>query len=83
MTFQAVARMSNQKVLVIGEITTKEAESAIEDNPSFDGFGLYLLSVDTREAKSPAKVLAKFASEHTASVVASMLRVHGLVEEAT
>jgi hypothetical protein len=83
MTFQAVARMSNQSVLVIGEITTQEAESASVDDQGFDGLGLYLMAVDTRHPKTPAKVIAKFASEHAASILANMFRVHGHLEGAS
>jgi len=83
MTFQAVARMSNQKALVIGEITTKEAESSIGDDPAFDGFGIYLLAIDTEKPSAPGRVLAKFASEHAASVLANFFRVHGHLEPAT
>jgi hypothetical protein len=82
MTFQAVIQMSNRKALVIGEITMKEAESAIDDDPSFDGFGTYLVAVDTKEPKAPGRVLAKFASEHAASILANFFRVHGHLEEA-
>jgi hypothetical protein len=42
MTFQAVAKMSNDRSLVIGEIITKEAESASGEDSGFDGLGLYL-----------------------------------------
>jgi hypothetical protein len=60
MTFQAVAKMSNDRSLVIGEIITKEAESASGEDSGFDGLGLYLVEVDSRCPEAPGRVLAKF-----------------------
>lgn len=74
MTIQAVASLSNQESLCICEITTKEAETAMNDDPAFDGFGLYLVKVDSRHPQNPASVLAKFASEEAAAVMARFLR---------
>ena len=77
MTFQAVASLSNQTSLCIGEITSKEAAQAMAANPAFDGFGLYLVAVDNRNPSSPGEVLAKFTSEHAAAILARFFRIHG------
>ena len=82
MTIQAVAALSNQESLCICEITTVEAEVAMAENPAFDGFGLYLVKVDSRNPKQPASVLAKFASEESAAIVARFLRFNGGLEPA-
>lgn len=82
MTIQAVASLSNRESLCVCEITTKEAEAAMADDPSFDGYGLYLVSVDARNPSSPASVLAKFASEDAAATVAQFFRLHGCLERA-
>jgi hypothetical protein len=80
MTFQAVAKMSNHRSLVIGEIITKEAESASGEDSGFDGLGLYLIEVDSRQPEGPGRVLAKFLSESAASVLAGFFRIHGHLE---
>ena len=83
MTLQAVATLSNKESLCIGEITDGEAELARQDNPAFDGFGLYLLVVDSRHPRSPGKVLAKFASEDAAKSLAQFfLDSRGALEPA-
>jgi hypothetical protein len=81
-TIQAVTARSNQESLCICETTTKEAETAMNDDPAFDGYGLYLVKVDTRHPKSPAAVLAKFASEEAAAIMAQFLRFKGGLEPA-
>jgi len=80
MTIQAVATISNTQSLCICEITREEAEQAQQDNPLFDGYGLYLVAVDKQKPRSPGRVLAKFASEDAAKSVAQFLRVRGLTE---
>jgi hypothetical protein len=80
MTFQAVAQMSNDRSLVIGEITTKEAESARGEDSAFDGAGLYLIEVDSRQPDKRGRVLAKFLSESAATVLAGFFRLHGHLE---
>lgn len=80
MTIQAVARLTNHESLCICEITTKEAESAMADDPAFNGIGLYLVSVDVRNPSAPASVLAKFVSEDAAKTLASFFRLHGHLE---
>jgi len=82
MTMQVVAPLSNQKALCICEITTKEAELAMEIQPTFDGGGLYLVSVDSREPWKPGSVLAKFVSDDAATVLAQYFRIHGSLERA-
>lgn len=82
MTLQVVTVPTNQRSLCIGEITTKEAESAIGDDPSFDGHGLYLVAVDVNAPRQPAAVLAKFVSEEAAATLAQFLRTHGHLERA-
>jgi hypothetical protein len=80
MTLQVVAALTNQLSLCIGEITTKEAEMATADNPAFDGNGLYLVSVDSRNPLLPGAVLAKFASEEAALALARFFRLAGNLE---
>jgi hypothetical protein len=80
MTIQAVASLSNKKSLCIGPITEREAEMAMESNPLFDGTGLYLLSVDIGEPGAPASVLARFASEDAALMLAQFFRSSGRLE---
>ena len=82
MTFQAVATLSNEKSLCIGEITAVEAESALADDPAFDGYGLYLLLLDSRNPSAPGRVLAKFASLDAAAELAKFFRIHGQLEAA-
>ena len=82
MTFQAIARLSNKESLCIGEITDVEAELAQQDNPAFDGFGLYLVAVDNQSPQSAARVLAKFASEEAAMSLARFFRLHDALEAA-
>lgn len=82
MTIQAIATLSNRESLCIGEITEREAELARQDNPAFDGYGLYLLAIDNQSPRSPGRVLAKFASEDAARSLAQFFRVHGLLETA-
>ncbi len=77
MTFQAIANLSNKTTLCIGEITSKEALTASEGNPGFDGYGLYLVAVDARNPSSAGEVLAKFVSEDAATKLAQFFRVHG------
>lgn len=81
-TLQVVATLSNDESLCIGEITQAEAETAMEIEPSFDGFGLYLMSVSKNNPKSPATVLAKFCSEEAALTVARFFRTYGHLEAA-
>jgi hypothetical protein len=69
--------------LVIGEITTKEVESANREDSGFDGTGLYLIEVDSREPEKRGRVLAKFLSESAATVLAEFFRVHGHLESAS
>jgi hypothetical protein len=66
----------------ICEITTAEAEAAMAENPAFDGFGLYLVKVDSRHPRKPASVLAKFASEKAAAVIARFFRFKAGLEPA-
>ena len=80
MTFQAVAQMSNDRSLVIGEITSIEAESAMGDDSAFDGAGLYLIEVDSKRPSAPGRILAKFLSESAATVLAGFFRIHGHLE---
>jgi hypothetical protein len=80
MTFQTVATLSNRESLCIGEITEREAELARESDPSYDRFGLYLLSIDTQDPRAPGRVLAKFASEDAAKRLAQFFRLHGALE---
>ena len=81
MTMQVVAPLSNQKALCICEITTREAEAAMAVQPDFDGSGLYLVSVDSREPWKPASVLAKFLTDDAAAVLAQFFRIHATVEQ--
>jgi hypothetical protein len=80
MTFQAVAKMSNNRSLVIGEITTREKESARAENSHVDGLGLYLIEVDSRHPTDQGRVLAKFVSDSAATALASFFRIHGHLE---
>lgn len=82
MTMQVVVKLSNRQSLCIGEITTKEAELGMADDPSIDGFGLYLVSVDRESPSEPGRILAKFVSEQAAGVLANFFRVNGYLEEA-
>ena len=82
MTMQVVAKLSNQKTLCIGEITTKEAELNAAVDPCIDGFGIYLVAVDAERPSQPGTVIAKFVSEGAASVLANFFRVHGHLEPA-
>jgi hypothetical protein len=68
MTFQVVATLSNRESLCIGEITSREAEMAGQEDPAFDGYGVYLLAVDNQSPRTAARVLAKFASEEILSL---------------
>jgi hypothetical protein len=77
MTLQAIATLSNRESLCIGEITAQEAEVAQVENPDFDGFGLYLVAIDNESPSSPARVLAKFASEESAMTLAKFFRATG------
>jgi len=52
------------------------------ENPAFDGFGLYLVKVDSRHPRKPASVLAKFASEKAAAVIARFFRFKAGLEPA-
>ncbi|WP_375509134.1 hypothetical protein [uncultured Caballeronia sp.] len=80
MTFQAVANGSNRGSLVIGEITTAEAEAA--DSPLVDGTGIYLVSVDMQSPTRIGEVLAKFVSEDAARELAKFFRLSGRLEAA-
>ncbi|HEV7278373.1 MAG TPA: hypothetical protein VGN80_19000 [Devosiaceae bacterium] len=82
MTFQAIARLSNRESLCIGEITAKEADLAAEENPAFDGYGLYLIAVDTEAPSAPGRILAKFASDEAAQTLARFFRFNGVLEAA-
>lgn len=82
MPLQAVATTTNRYSLCISEITTKEAQIAMAENPEIDGMGLYLISVDASAPMSSATVLAKFVSEDAAREVAQFFRIHGLLERA-
>lgn len=82
MTIQAVASLSNRESLCIGEITEREREIAAAEDPTIDGAGLYLLSVQTKSPREPAKVLAKFASEEAALKLAQFFRLSGRMEPA-
>jgi hypothetical protein len=82
MTIQVVANLSNRKSLCIGEITTKEAADASVDDPSIDGSGLYLVSVNNDDPSGPGTVLAKFVSEHAALTLANFFRAYGSLEKA-
>ncbi len=77
MTFQAIANLSNQTALCIGEITAKEAAAARDANPAFDGYGLYLVAVDSKNPSSAGQVLAKFTSQEAAEKLAQFFRFHG------
>ena len=77
MTFQAVATLSNRDSLCICEITDAEAEVAMQENPDFDGVGLYLVAVDAQAPRNAGRVLAKFANEDCASTLAKFFRTHG------
>lgn len=77
MTFQAVATLSNRESLCICEITDAEAELSMRDDPAFDGRGLYLVAVDNQSPRSPARVLAKFATEDCAQTLAKFFRLQG------
>ncbi len=77
MTFQAVATLSNRQSLCICEITDAEAQIASQDDPSFDGTGLYLVAVDNDAPKSPGRVIAKFSGEDGARLLAGFFRRHG------
>ena len=79
---QVVATLSNNESLCIGEITQTEAEGAMQDDPSFTGVGIYLMSVSKLAPMAPAKVLAKFCSEEAAMVLAKFFRVNGHLETA-
>lgn len=82
MTIQAITSLSNSESLCICEITASEAETAMADNPAFDGFGLYLVAVDTGSPRSAGAVLAKFASEEAAARIAKFFRGHAQLEPA-
>lgn len=81
MTLQIVTNLSNKESLCIGEITEREAEIARQEDPSFDGYGLYLIAVDNQIPSSPAKVLAKFASEDAAKCLANFFRIKASIEK--
>lgn len=80
MSLQAVARFTNNKSLVIGEITDAEAREASLDDESIDGRGLYLLSVSNESPLSIGGVLAKFVSEEAAAELAQFFRLRGALE---
>lgn len=80
MTMQVVTPLTNRASLCIGEITTNEALNAMVENPDFDGKGLYLVMVDPANPKFPAEILAKFASEDAARMLASYFRINGSIE---
>lgn len=80
MSFQAVAHFTNNKSLVIGEITDAEAREASLYDESIDGKGLYLLSVCRDNPRSSGGVLAKFVSEEAASELAQFFRLRGVLE---
>ena len=82
MVMQVVVPLSNRKSLCIGEITTREAESAGEDDPSFNGQGLYLVEVDSQSPSEPGAVLAKFLTEEAAATLAQFFRLYGRLEKA-
>jgi hypothetical protein len=82
MTFQAVAHSTNRISLVIGEITSAEAELASRENPIIDGKGLYLISVDGEANCNLGNVLAKFVSEDAAQELARFFRLSGRLEAA-
>jgi hypothetical protein len=82
MTFQAVAKFSNDERLCICEITDAEAALAVEDSPFVDGFGLYLVRVSASNPKAPAVVLAKFTSEEAATKMANFFRFTGTLDQA-
>ncbi len=82
MTLQAIATLTNTESLCIGEITQKEADLAKQDNPAFDGYGLYLVAVDSQAPRAPGRVLAKFASEDAARTLAHFFRLRGALEAA-
>ena len=78
--FQVVARNTNRRSYVLGEITTKEAELAAYDDSAFTHHGLYLMEVDNDAPREPARVLAKFTSEEAALNLAAFLRSNGFLE---
>lgn len=80
MTFQAVAKATNRRSLVIGEITDAEADLARVDCPFIDGKGFYLLSVEDGAPAGLGSVLAKFTSEDAAHELARFFRVSGRLE---
>lgn len=80
MSFQAVAKSTNRSSLVIGEISTEEAELAKLENPFIDGKGLYLLAVDQDAPNGIGSVLAKFVSEDAAHELAKFFRLSGRLE---
>ena len=80
MSLQAVARFTNAKSLVIGEITDVEAREASVDDESIDGRGIYLLSVSNDSPMSICGVLAKFVSEEAAAELAQFFRLRGALE---
>lgn len=82
MSFQAVAKSTNRTSLVIGEISSVEADFARHENPIVDGKGLYLISVDDQVNGSIGSVLAKFVSEDAAHELAKFFRVSGRLEAA-
>jgi len=81
MSFQAVAHSTNRISLVIGEITSVEAEAA-GDNPLVDGSGIYLVSVDRQSPFGVGEVLAKFVSEDAARELARFFSISGRLETA-
>lgn len=81
MSFQAVAHSTNRVSLVIGEITSAEAEAAA-DNPMVDGAGIYLVSVDRQSPTGFGEVLAKFVSEDAAHELARFFSLSGRLEPA-
>jgi hypothetical protein len=78
--FLAVARCSNRRSFVLGEITQAEAELAKADDPSITSQGVYLVAVDNEKPKEPGRVLAKFVSEEAAYELAKFFRTQGLLE---
>ncbi len=81
MTFQVVANLSNHESLCICEITSREAEAGYAQNDMIDGFGLYLVSIDSRTPMETGRVLAKFSTEDAAKKLAQFFRINGKLEQ--
>ena len=76
-----VARNTNRTSYVLGEVTSREAELATADDPTFTRHGIYLMLVDNDNPRAPARVLAKFASEDAARNLAAFFRANGFLEQ--